>query len=60
MRVKAGASVAVNLYPSLAEFTHTLLDGTKEAIAGEYTVKFGVQATARHGQGYAEMKRTAV
>jgi len=59
VHVKAGATVAVNLYPSLAEFTHTLLDGTKALMAGEYTFKFGVQSTAKHGQGYAELKLTA-
>ena len=36
-----------------------MLDGSKAAAAGEWTVKFGVQETAEHGQGYAEMKFTA-
>ena len=58
VHVKAGESVTVNLYPSLADFTYTTLDGTKQAIAGEWTVKFGVEETAKHGQGYAELKLT--
>ena len=29
-------------------------------IARKYTIKFGVQATAQHGQGYAEIKLAAV
>ena len=58
VHVRAGATVGVNLYPELTDFTHTLLDGTKEAAAGEWTVKFGVQETAQHGQGYAELKLT--
>ena len=60
VHVKAGATVSVNLYPTMAEFTHTLLDGSKVVLEGEYTIKFGVQATAQHGQGYAEIKLAAV
>jgi pre-mRNA-splicing factor SYF2/beta-D-xylosidase 4 len=56
VHVPAGKTVVVNLYPSLTDFTHTLLDGTKQPAAGEWTVKFGVQETAEHGQGYAELK----
>ena len=55
VHVKAGESVVVNLYPSLADLTHTQLNGTKVAAAGDWTVKFGVQETAQHGQGYAEL-----
>ena len=58
VHVKAGETVEVNLYPSLTDFAMTRLDGTKEAAAGEWTVKFGVQATAEHGQGYAEVALT--
>ena len=58
VHVKAGESVLVNLYPALTDFTHTTLDGTKVALAGDWTVKFGVQETAKHGQGYAEAKLT--
>ena len=45
-------------YPSLTDFAHTLLDGTKAATVGEWTVKFGVKETFEHGQGYAELKLT--
>ena len=58
VHVKAGESVLVNLYPALTDYTHTTLDGTKVALAGDWTVKFGVQETAQHGQGYAEAKLT--
>ena len=58
VHVPAGKSVTVNLYPSLADFTNTKLDGYKEAVAGDWTVKFGVKETAAHGQGYAEVKLT--
>jgi hypothetical protein len=55
IHVKAGETVSVNIYPSLVDFTHTLLDGTKVPITGEWTVKFGVKETFAHGQGYTEM-----
>jgi len=59
VHVPAGATVRVNLYPALTDLTLTGLDGTKTAAAGEWTVKFGVQETAKLGQGYAEVKLTA-
>jgi len=58
VHVKAGQTVTVNLYPALTDFTTTNLDGTKSAIAGEWTVKFGVKETFEHGQGYTELKLT--
>jgi len=58
IHLKAGESTHVNLYPSLADFTHTLLDGSKTPAAGEWTVRFGVKETAQHGQGFAEVKLT--
>jgi hypothetical protein len=58
VHVKAGATVRVNMYPALNDFALTLLDGTKRAVEGEWTVKFGVQEAAKHGQGYAEVKLT--
>ena len=58
VHVKTGESVSVNLYPELIDFMHTMLDGTKQAVAGEWTVKFGVKETLEHGQGFAEMKLT--
>ena len=60
VHVKAGETVSVNIYPAMTDFAHTLLDGTKAAAAGEWTVKFGVQETAQHGQGYVETALTAV
>jgi beta-glucosidase-like glycosyl hydrolase len=56
VHVPAGKSVTVNLYPSLADFTLTGIDGYKTAAAGDWTVKFGVKETAQHGQGFAELK----
>ena len=56
VHVKAGETVTVNLYPSLVDFTYTTLDGTKVPITGEWTIKFGVEETAKHGQGYSEVK----
>merc|ERR1711998_130432 len=56
VHVKAGESVTVNIYPALTEFTSTMLDGSKIPAVGEWTVKFGVQETAPHGQGYTEIK----
>jgi len=58
IHVKAGESVNVNLYPELTDFTLTTLEGTKQPAAGDWTIKFGVQETAPHGQGYAEVKLT--
>jgi len=58
VHIKAGESVNVNMYPSLADLTHTMLDGTKRAVEGEWTVKFGVKETAAYGQGYAEIQLT--
>ena len=55
VHVKAGATVSVNLYPSLTDLTHTLADGSMSAAVGEWTVRFGVRETAQHGQGFAEL-----
>ena len=46
----------VYLYPELTDFALTTLDGTKHPAVGEWTIKFGVQETAEHGQGYTEVK----
>jgi len=56
IHVLAGQTVSVNLYPEMTDFALTALDGTKEPAAGEWTVRFGVQETAAHGQGFAELK----
>ena len=58
VHVKAGETVSVYLYPALTDFALTSLDGTKYAVEGEWTVKFGVGETAPHGQGYSEVKLT--
>lgn len=52
--VKAGQSTTVNLYPALTEMAFANLEGERAAIAGEYTVRFGVAETAEHGMGYVE------
>ena len=59
VHVKAGATVSVNLYPSLTDLTHTLADGSMSAAVGEWTVRFGVRETAQYGQGYAELSLVA-
>ena len=33
----------MNLYPELTDFSHALLDGSRVAVEGDWTVKFGVQ-----------------
>lgn len=55
VKVKAGETVSVNLYPSLEDWSITQLDGTKVAGAGDWTVRFGVQETAKHGMGFVEL-----
>jgi hypothetical protein len=60
VHVKAGETVTVDIYPALTDFTNTQIDGTKAVAPGEWTVKFGVKETSEHGQGYTEMKLTAV
>ena len=56
--VKAGATVTVNLYPELTQFTHVQLDGTRVAMPGVYGVRFGLKETAGR-MGYAEHSFTA-
>jgi pre-mRNA-splicing factor SYF2/beta-D-xylosidase 4 len=58
VHVKAGESAVVNLYPAITDFALTTLDGSKAPVVGEWTVRFGVQATAASGQGFAEVKLT--
>jgi hypothetical protein len=54
VHVKAGQSVDVFLYPTLDSFMQVDANGKRNALAGEYTVHFGVQSTAALGQGYTE------
>jgi len=56
VHVPAGQSVTTYLYPALTDFAHTLLDGTKQAAVGKWTVRFGVAETAAHGQGFTELE----
>jgi len=53
VHVKAGETVQVSLYPSLMDFTHVDLEGTRHAVAGTYTVSFGIQ-----GEGMAFAQTT--
>ena len=56
VHVPAGATVVVSLYPEHTAYMTTLVDGSKRVAAGDYTVRFGVQETQAHGQGYAELR----
>ena len=58
VHVKAGASVTVYLYPELTEFAQVGPDGTRAALLGEYTVRFGEARSAKLGQGLVEHKFT--
>jgi pre-mRNA-splicing factor SYF2/beta-D-xylosidase 4 len=60
VHVKAGETVTVNIYPSLTDFTNTMLDGTKEPAVGEWTFRFGVKEAGDHGQGFHEAKLMTV
>mmetsp|Transcript_47305 Transcript_47305/g.93069 ORF Transcript_47305/g.93069 Transcript_47305/m.93069 type:complete len:435 (+) Transcript_47305:1077-2381(+) len=60
VHVRKGETVTVWLYPSLLDFTVVNEAGKRTAHPGEYTVKFGVQSTHQHGQGFAEHKFTLV
>ena len=52
--VPAGATVQVHLYPELTQFTQVQADGGRLAVAGDYTVSFGVKETLEHGMGFVE------
>jgi hypothetical protein len=41
------------------DMTVTMLDGTKQAVAGDWIVKFGVEETFKHGQGYVALPSLA-
>ena len=56
MHVKAGQTVTVELYPSLADFTQVDKAGERHELAGEYSFHFGVAETVEHGGAYAEHK----
>ena len=47
-----GETKTVWLYPALSNFASVALDGTSSPRPGDYTVSFGVEQTAKHGQGF--------
>jgi beta-D-xylosidase 4 len=59
VHIPAGATVTVELYPSLAEFTQVDSEGVRAVAPGEYTFSFGVEATEEHGQGFTTHTITA-
>ena len=52
--VRAGETVTVYLGAQGVSFTQAGLDGVRRFLPGEYTVRFGVAATAAHGMGFSE------
>ena len=42
------------LYPSMTDFAFANIKGERVAVAGTYTVSFGVRETAALGMGYVE------
>ena len=54
--VPAGQTVTVYLGAQGVAFTQAGTDGVRRALAGEYTVRFGVKETAAGGMGFAERK----
>jgi len=56
VHVPAGQTVSVFLYPSLLEFTQVTAMGMRDALAGEYIVRFGLAETEKFGQGFLEHK----
>ena len=53
--VPAGQTVTVYLGAQGVRFTQANPDGVRVALPGKYLVRFGVQETASHGMGFAEM-----
>ena len=60
VHVKAGETVSVWLYPTLAHFTAVTASGARAVRPGESTVRFGVRASAERGMGFLEHRLTAV
>ena len=52
--VPAGQTVTVYLGAQGVRFTQAGVDGVRRALAGEYSVRFGVAETAAGGMGFAE------
>ena len=59
VRVRAGESEVVELYPELLEYSQVDRMGRRYALSGEYTVRFGVKQTATMGGGFVEHRLTA-
>ena len=51
--------MVVTLYPALSELSRVGADGSRVALAGEYTVRFGLRETKRRGMGFVEAKLLA-
>jgi hypothetical protein len=47
-------------YPALTDFTEVDDNGVRTAVAGEYTVSFGLEESSALGMGYAVHKLTAL
>ena len=54
VHVPAGQTVTVYLGAQGVRFTQAGPDGARRALAGNYTVRFGVRETASQGMGFAE------
>ena len=54
VRVGAGETVSVLLYPDLLTFSQVDALGRRRALPGEYTVRFGLKETAPLGMGLVE------
>ena len=53
--VPAGQTVTVYLGAQGVRFCQADKDGVRHFLPGEYKVRFGVQETAAHGMGFAEI-----
>ena len=47
-------------YPALTDFTEVDVNGVRAEVAGEYTVRFGLEESSTLGMGYAVHKLTAL
>jgi len=56
--IPKGQTVKVSFNPTLGDFTQVDQNGNRFAVAGEYTVQFGIPETSELGQGFATHKIT--
>jgi len=56
VHVPRGQTVSAFFYPSLGDFALADSKGNRQALAGEYTVQFGIPETEKSGQGFAVHK----